>query len=130
MRACPARSPNPFGPAYALEEIPQERSVEEVEASKSVKRSSGWSGQTVCTWEEFALSGDPLKKEASDSAAAPAEPEEPYEPGVIDRLVDKVDAVLSTKLKKSQVDEFTKAYGGDGVGTEEDPFVVKFVPGG
>lgn len=119
-------SPNPFGPAYALEEIPQERSVEQVENARSPKRNSGWSGQTVCTWEEFALSGDPLKKEA----AAEAEPAEPYEPGVVDRLVDKVDAALSTKLKKSQIDEYKKAYGSDGTGTEEDPFVVKFLPGG
>lgn len=123
-------SPNPFGPAYALDEIPQQESTDELEAGRSVKRHSNWSGETVCTWEEFALSGDALKKAAGSDAASASAVEEPYVPGVVDRLVGKVDAALSTKLKPSQIDQFTKAYAGDGVGTEDDPFVVKFIEGG
>lgn len=122
----PLPFPSPFGTAYVLDPLPPALDPDDPEAAsnKHQRRNSlgGWSADTLCTWEEFAVDDKLVDGVTVSSPRA--------KQGWVERFIPKVDRALTSRLSGDQIKVYTDAYSKEGYGTPQDPFVVRYLDGG
>lgn len=119
----PLPFPSPFGPAFALEEVPPplrpSASDPEPASSSSNKRDSGWSEATL-SWSEFALdegAGKLVHSTAEEGVAS----------SWSERARDWTDERWGPHKRESGVIKWRDQYEREGYGVHSDPFVVRWL---